>query len=98
MFRHVVMFWWKPGVSDAQIAAVSTGLASLPGQIGEIQRYEHGSDLGVGGDNADYVLLADFKNFDEWHIYATHEAHVEVLETSIRPILERIERIQYDVT
>jgi Stress responsive A/B Barrel Domain len=97
VFRHVVMFWWKAGTTEAQIAAVAAGLASLPEQIAEVQRYEHGPDLGVGGANADYVLVADFRNSDEWRVYSSHPAHVEVVETAVKPIVARIERTQYTI-
>jgi stress responsive alpha/beta barrel protein len=98
LFRHVVMFWWKSEASDDQIDEVTKGLASLPGKIPEIQRYEHGSDLGAGGENADYVLVADFRDVEQWRTYASHSEHVKVIESSIRPIAERIERIQYELS
>ncbi|GBE24820.1 stress responsive A/B Barrel Domain protein [bacterium BMS3Bbin02] len=97
MFRHVVMFWWKAGTTQAQIAAVTAGLASLPERIAQIQRYEHGPDVGVAGANADYVLVADFGNSDAWRAYSSHPAHVAVVEESVKPIVERIERIQYTI-
>ena len=99
MFNHIVMFWWKSGVTAQEVAVVSAGLSSLPDQIAEIRRYEHGSDLGVGtgATNADYVLLSEFDSSESWRIYAEHPAHVAVIETSIKPIVDKIERIQFDV-
>jgi Stress responsive A/B Barrel Domain len=98
LFRHVVMFWWKSEASDVQIDLVAQGLASLPAKISEIQRYEHGSDLGAGGENADYALVADFRSVDDWRIYASHPDHVRVIDSLISPIVERIERIQYELS
>ena len=100
MFNHIVMFWWKSGATAQEVAAVSAGLSSLPDQISEIRRYEHGSDLGIGtgAANADYVLLAEFDSSESWRIYAEHPAHVAVIETSIKPIVDKIERIQFEIT
>lgn len=98
MFRHVVMFWWKPEANQDEVDEAARGLASLPAKIAEIQRYEHGPDIGAGGDNADYVLVADFRNIEEWRLYALHPDHINVVESSIRPIADRIERIQYEVS
>lgn len=97
MLRHVVLFTWKDGTDPGDVERVSQGLGSLPGRIPEIRRYEFGPDLGLSARSYDYVLVADFDDEPSWRAYLEHPEHRAVVEERIRPILERLERIQYEV-
>lgn len=100
MFKHIVMFWWKSGATAQEVATASAALSSLPDQIAEIRHYDHGPDLGVGTgeSNADYVLVSEFESYEHWRIYIEHPAHVAVVEGSIKPIVDKLERIQFAIT
>jgi hypothetical protein len=97
MIRHIVLLTWKDETSSAQIDAVSEGLGTMPDLVGGIVRYEFGSDLGLRAENADYVLVADFETEDDYHRYASHPDHLEVIERTIKPIVSGANRVQYEV-
>ncbi len=60
MIRHVVLFTWTEGMTDAmeqQFAAELTALASsLPG----LRAYHAGADAGINAGNFDFAVVADF--------------------------------------
>ena len=45
VLRHVVMFGFKPDVSEAQVKEVEDAFCKLPSQIDLIKGYEWGTDL-----------------------------------------------------
>ena len=67
MIRHVAMMRWKQDTTDAQIEAVSEGLAALPALIPEIAAYCFGSDLSITPGSFDYAVVADFAAVDDYH-------------------------------
>lgn len=95
MIRHVVMMRWQDGTTDAQIQAVHDGLAAMPDLVPGIISYQFGSDLKMGEDNADFVLVAEFDSVDDYKVYTTHPDHLAVIEASIRPIVDSLTRVQY---
>lgn len=89
MIRHIVLFTWKSDASDAQKDLVASELARLSKTLPGIRAYHFGADAGlVAAGNADFALTADFENAEAYHVYRTHPAHLEVLEKTIKPILE----------
>jgi hypothetical protein len=92
--RHVVIFVFRPGTTDEQIAAVTEGLEALPAQIPEIRDYRVGPDLGLNEGNYQYAVVADFGTVDEYLVYRDHPAHVAVITERIRPILESRAAVQ----
>lgn len=97
MIRHVAMFTWSEEATTSQIAAFAAALATLPGQIDVIRRYEHGDDLDLGPGTADYVLVADFDTVEGYREYAGHPAHTEFIESFVTPIAATVGRVQMHV-
>lgn len=95
MLRHVALFRWKPETTAEDVSKLETALRLLPEKIPCIQAYRFGRDLGLQGDNADFGLVADFTDEDGLEKYASHPAHLAVLDNLIKPIVERREAIQY---
>jgi len=95
MLRHVVMFQWKEGASEAEKAAVSAGLGELPGAIPQIRRYEFGGDAGLTEGNQDFVVVADFDSEADYDAYRIHPEHVRVIQEAIRPAISSRVGIQY---
>ena len=87
MVRHVVVFTWKPEVTDEELRALTDGLAALPGRIPEILSYAFGPDLRLGPGNDEFGLVADFADVDAYTRYVEHPAHRQLLEELLRPIL-----------
>jgi Stress responsive A/B Barrel Domain len=91
VFRHVVLFRWKPGTDPASLAALERALAELPAQVPEIRAYRFGRDAGLATGNFDFAIVADFADADAWRRYLEHPAHTRLVAERVRPIVaERV--------
>ncbi len=96
MIKHVVLLNWKAGTSEEQIRAVTEAFATLPALIPEIRSYQFGPDCGLNDDNADYVLVAEFANKEDFQHYAIHPEHFAVMKAVSLPILESFKTAQFE--
>lgn len=96
MFRHCVLFRWKPEVTDEQRATVARGLDELA-ELAVVQAYVHGPDAGLREDNWDYVVVADFETEDDYATYAADPGHVELIKSHIAPNIDARAAVQLDV-
>ena len=85
-FRHVVLFRWKPGTGEPELAALEGALRALPAAVPEIRRYRFGRDAGEAAGNFDFAIVADFADRDAWRRYVDHPAHVALVARHVRPI------------
>ncbi len=97
MLRHVVLFKFAAGVTGDQIAGLEAGLATLPGAIPGIARYEFGRDLGLADGNFDFALVADFDDAAAYRAYGADDTHRQVIADHVRPIVDAVVRVQYEV-
>lgn len=95
MFRHVVMFRWSPDATDEAKAAVTAGLAELPGAIDAIRAYRFGPDHGLAETNFDYVVVADFDDEAAYLAYRDDETHQQLIRERIAPIVAERVAVQY---
>jgi hypothetical protein len=85
--RHIVLFRWADGASDADLQAVSEGLAGLPAAIPQIRAYHYGADLCLADGNWDFGLVAEFDSVEDWATYRDDPVHQAFIAERIRPIL-----------
>ncbi len=97
MVRHIVVFKWRPEVTNEEVQALADGLAALPGQIPEVLAYTFGPDLGLADDHPDYGLVADFPDVDAYRRYSQHPAHRRLLDDLLKPILGSRHAVQIEV-
>lgn len=97
MIRHVVMLHWQPGTSAEAVTAVTEAFAKLPGLIPEIKLYQFGPDLGLFEGNADYVLVAEFDNEEDFKHYSSHPDHIELMSAVTMPIMASFNAVQFSV-
>jgi hypothetical protein len=98
MIRHIVLFTWKADATDQQKKTVAAELLALSTTVPGIRAYHFGTDAGiVTAGNADFALTADFDDADAYLVYRNHPAHLEVLEKTINPILERRVAAQLEI-
>jgi hypothetical protein len=91
---HVAIFTWKAGTTDAQKAAMSEGLATLPTLLPDIRRYRFGPDADLGTGTDDFVVIAEFDDVDGYRRYASDPRHLEIIERLVRPIIETRHAVQ----
>ena len=96
MFRHCVMVKFAPDTTPEQREAVRAGIAGLPAQINEIVTYTVGFNAGDREDNYDLVAVGDFANKADYDVYASHPAHVELVQKVIAPATAGRAAIQYE--
>jgi hypothetical protein len=95
MFRHVVMFRWKPETTAEAVAAVADALAGLPAKIPELRAYHFGSDARINAGNYDFVVSADFDDESGYLAYRDHPEHRAVADTLIVPHITDRAAVQF---
>ena len=96
MLRHVVLFRWKDGTTDEQVAAIADGLSGLPAAIPEIAGYRFGRDAGLVEGNFDFGIVADFADEADWLVYRQHPVHLAVIAERITDHVDTRAAVQYE--
>jgi hypothetical protein len=97
MFRHVVLFTWKPGAAQEQKQALHAELPKMPPAIGAIRAYAFGPDAGINPANCDYAIVADFDDRAGYLSYRDHPAHRELVERFVNPIVASRAAAQFEI-
>eukprot|EP00299_Pterocystis_sp_00344_P002392 c12703_g1_i1.p1 GENE.c12703_g1_i1~~c12703_g1_i1.p1 ORF type:complete len:111 (+),score=15.08 c12703_g1_i1:1-333(+) len=86
--QHVVLLKFVETATQEQKDLVVTELRKLPNVIPQIKSFRVGADLGLDvARNSHVSVVAEFENEADYQVYATHEAHLQVITTYIRPII-----------
>lgn len=96
MFRHVALFRWVPGTTDAQVDAVRTALHQLPAAIPELRNYRVGPDAGLADGNWHFAVVADFDTVDSWRAYMVNPEHDRVRTEVLLPLVAERAGVQYE--
>ena len=96
VYRHVVMFQFKEGISKTQIAEVEDAFMALQGKIDTIVDIEFGTNVSPEGlnDGLTHCFLVTFKNKAGLEVYLPHAAHKKFVDL-IKPRLEKVMVIDY---
>jgi hypothetical protein len=97
MIRHIVLMKWKENTPEQAVQAVSDAFARLPPLIPEIRAYQFGPDLGIYPGNADYLLVADFDDLEDFKIYAKNTDHIELMKSVSMPIMDSFNSAQFEI-
>jgi len=97
LFRHVVLFTWKPEATEEQKQAVHAELAKMPPAIEAIRVYQYGPDAGINPANCDYAVVADFVDAAGYIAYRDHPAHRQLVERYVTPIVASRAAIQFEL-
>jgi hypothetical protein len=75
--RHVVIFKYKPGATEAQIREVTAAFRALKSKIPGILTFEHGVNNSPEGKNLGFthVYLLTFENTQARDTYLPHPEH-----------------------
>ncbi|HET6387035.1 MAG TPA: Dabb family protein [Armatimonadota bacterium] len=97
MIRHVVCFKFNPGAPESARAAMAEGLQSLPGRVSVIRQWSQGANTQSSDRSYDFSLIADFDSLGDLGVYQDHPAHQEVVTTLIRPIVNSVVVVDFEV-
>jgi hypothetical protein len=75
LFTHIVMFRFRPDVTEDEIEAVHQQLLELPGLVPEVRSFSVGRDAGVSEGNWDMVVVVGFDDDAGYLTYAAHPDH-----------------------
>jgi hypothetical protein len=96
MFRHVVLFTWKPEATDAEKVALAEQLRKLPGMISTIRGYHIGPDVRLNTGNADFAVVAEFDDEAGYLVYRDDPEHRRIITECLRPILASRTAVQFE--
>lgn len=90
LLRHVVLFRFKEGTTEADRKKVEEAFAVLPGQIPQIAAFEWGTDVSVENlsDGFTHCFLVSFKSEADRAVYLPHPAHQKFVEL-VKPLLDK---------
>jgi quinol monooxygenase YgiN len=87
MFRHVVLFRWKPGTTAEQIEPIGPALRALAATLPGVRSYAAGPDLGIAPANRyDFAVVAEFEDKAAWDGYMADPEHDRIRAELIGPV------------
>src|SRR5207237_448519 len=91
VLRHIVMYQFKPDVTQAQLQDVIDAFAALPKKIDTIVGFEHGANVSKEGksDGFTHVFVVTFKTEADRDAYILHPAH----EAYVKVVRDRREKV-----
>lgn len=78
MLLHCLTLTFTDAATDADVEAFRDALAALPDQVPFPIRTRQGRDLGERPTNADYAVVTEFADADDFREYLKHPAHLAV--------------------
>ncbi len=96
VLRHVVLFKFKPEVTEAQVAEVVAAFGGLSEKIDSIVDFEYGTDVSVENkaEGFTHCFLVTFRSTADRDAYLPHPAHGEFVKL-VGPRLEKVLVIDY---
>ena len=96
LLRHVVLFKFKDGTSEADLKKVTDTFGGLPGKIETIRDFEWGTDVSPEGKSQGFthcffVTFADEKGRDAYLPHAAHKEFVSV----VGPFVDKVLVVDY---
>jgi hypothetical protein len=96
MVDHLVFFKFKPEVSASRRAEIGQALKALQGVVPGVVEITCGENFTARGQGHQFGLFVRLKDKAALETYARHPAHVEVVESMIKPFVENIIAIDYE--
>ena len=95
--KHVVLFKFKAGTSEAQIAELIEGYKALPGKVDAMKHFEWGKDVSVENLTKGYshCFITTFADASGRDAYIPHHAHQEYVKVLL-PHLDDLLLLDYE--
>ena len=95
MITHIVMLKAKPTTTKEQLEDIKNKLEELPKYIKELKHMEAGLNFKESDRALDLALISRFDTKDGLSVYATHPAHLEVVDL-IKELCEYTRVVDYE--
>jgi len=95
MFRQVVVSKWAEGVSPEARQEFRDAIEKLR-SIPELLAMTWGDDAGHFDDNFDFVVVADFDDFDAARRYVAHPLHQAYVQNHASKVIGQRIVVQHD--
>ena len=95
MFRQVVVSQWVDGVSDEAKLGFRDAVERLR-EIPELLAMTYGDDAGHFDDNFDFVVVADFADFESARRYVAHPLHQAYVRDHASQLIGQRIVVQHD--
>jgi hypothetical protein len=97
MIEHIVLFKWKLDASAEAVTAVIENLKALKNQIPGIVDLSCGKNFSERGKGFEHALVVRFEDREALESYGPHPLHQEVVQNLVKPILDDIIAIDYEI-
>jgi len=88
IFKHIILFKFKPSISDQEIESLFIKIGGLKQKISGILSYSWGPNEWKGPSNDyDYCFVMDFDSKMSRDAYQINKEHVRVVEEHVLPII-----------
>ena len=96
LLRHVVLFSFKEGSTDAQIKAVTDAFAALPQKISQVKSFEWGTNNSPENLNQGFThcFYVGFASEADRALYLQHTEHLAIVEL-LKSVVDKVLRIAY---
>lgn len=95
MIRNVVLFSLKQGAQPEQLATFERAMKVI--RFDGCLRWELVRDLRLREGNLPYAVIAEFTDEAAYRAYDADAEHDRVRRELLAPVVDRIERFQYEV-
>lgn len=95
MIRNVVLFKPKPDTRPEQLSEIERAMKAI--QFDGCTRWEMVKDLGLRDGNMPWAFVAEFNDVDSYRAYDANAEHDRIRRELLAPIVEKVERFQYEV-
>lgn len=96
MIRNVVLVKLKPDARPEQLAEIERAMKAI--RFEGCTRWEMARDLGLREGNATHAFVAEFDDVAAYRAYDAHPEHNRIRRELLAPIVEKVERFQYQVS
>ena len=97
MIRHVVLFKFRPDMTNDQKHAFSTALSDFYANYSKPLNVCHGPDLELSNGNYEYAISLDFDNSEQFISYSNDPAHLDLIKDHIQGAIIARSAIQFTI-
>lgn len=97
MIRHVVVFTWDDGMTQAMEQRFAAELTDFAGLMSGLRSYHAGPDLGLSQGNYDFAVVADFDDEASFVSYRDHPKHKDIISRFSGPHATSRAGVQYEI-